>query len=59
MGRFWRYLLANFPETIDYLITVSEEQREHFNVFTEVLFEHFFDSRQEHEQQLSHVISDK
>ena len=36
VGRFWRYLLQNFPETIDFLATVEPEYRDHFNVFVEV-----------------------
>ncbi|KAG2448436.1 hypothetical protein HYH02_006328 [Chlamydomonas schloesseri] len=59
VGRFWRYLLSNFPETIDYLASVSEDQREHFNSFIEVLYDNFFDTQEEHHTQLNFFVQDK
>ncbi|PNH08685.1 hypothetical protein TSOC_004720, partial [Tetrabaena socialis] len=59
VGRFWRYLMTNFPETIDYLVSVDEEQRTHFNQFIEVLYDHFFDTSEEHQYQLYYFVNDK
>ncbi|GFR39733.1 hypothetical protein Agub_g215 [Astrephomene gubernaculifera] len=59
VGRFWRYLLSNFPETIDYLVSVDEEQRAHFNSFAEVLYDSFFDTKEEHHYQVYYYINDK
>ncbi|EFJ40756.1 hypothetical protein VOLCADRAFT_99335 [Volvox carteri f. nagariensis] len=70
-GRFWRYLLGNFPEIIgegfemysacsdDYLVSVQEEQREQFNSFIEVMYDHFFDTKDEHQHQVYYYIHDK
>lgn len=56
VGRFWRYLLQNFPETIDFLASVEQQQRDHFNGFVESLYESFFDSGDEFRVQLFGVI---
>ena len=37
VGRFWRYLLLNFPETVDFLTTCDPEHRENFGAFAEVM----------------------
>jgi hypothetical protein len=36
VGRFWRFLLQNFPETLDYLVAVDDESRDNFAAFAEV-----------------------
>lgn len=56
VGRFWRYLLQNFPETIDFLASVEQQQRDHFNGFVEALYESFFDSSDEFRVQLFGII---
>ncbi|GMH35618.1 hypothetical protein BSKO_03486 [Bryopsis sp. KO-2023] len=39
---FWRRLVDNFPELIDFLATADDEAREHFTKFSEVLYKDFF-----------------
>ena len=59
VGRFWRFLLRNFPEILDYLATVNHEQREHFNRFIETMYIDFFDSADEHSHQLNHIVNEE
>lgn len=59
IGVFWRFLLSNFPEMLDYLVSVDEEQREHFQQFIEVMYEHFFDTGSELRCQLNTVVSER
>ncbi len=40
----------------DFLAAVDDESREHFNAFADALFEDYFDSREEHNHQVNHVI---
>ena len=57
IARFWRYLLANFPEVLDYLLSVDDEQRNAFSTFIDVMYEHFFESGEENHSQLYQVVS--
>ena len=59
VGRFWRFLLRNFPEILDYLATVNHQQREHFNRFIETMYIDFFDSADEHSHQLNHIVNEE
>lgn len=59
VGRFWRFLLANFPETLDYLASADDEQRMHFSEFTEVMYEQYFESGDEMKSQLYQVVNDR
>ncbi|KAG1675594.1 hypothetical protein FOA52_014182 [Chlamydomonas sp. UWO 241] len=56
IGKFWRHLTTDFPETLDYLATVDAEQRENFNRFIEVMYTEFFDTDASMERQLNHVV---
>ena len=59
IARFWRYLLANFPEVLDYLLSVDEEQRNAFSTFIDVMYEHFFESSDDQQSQLYQVVSSR
>ncbi|GLI60514.1 hypothetical protein VaNZ11_002518, partial [Volvox africanus] len=58
-GRFWRYLLSNFPEMIDFLVSVQHEEREDFNRFIESMYEYFFDTREQHKHQVYYYVNNK
>ncbi|GAX76166.1 hypothetical protein CEUSTIGMA_g3610.t1 [Chlamydomonas eustigma] len=60
IGRsFWRYMLHSFPETIDYLATVDLSHREHFSEYIEVMYQYFFETKDEVQHQLHDIINDK
>jgi len=59
VGHFWHYLLNSFPEMLDFLASVDEQERDDFVNVIEVMYEHYFDTNQSFKCQLNNVVTDR
>jgi len=59
VGHFWSYLLSSFPEMIDFLASVEENERNEFVNVIEVMYEHYFDTNAIFKCQLNDVVTDR
>ncbi|KAF5839329.1 hypothetical protein DUNSADRAFT_1106 [Dunaliella salina] len=59
VGHFWHYLINSFPEMLDFLASVDEEDRNEFVDVIEVMFVHYFDTASNYKCQLNNVVSER
>uniref|UniRef100_A0A6S8Q6W5 Uncharacterized protein n=1 Tax=Dunaliella tertiolecta TaxID=3047 RepID=A0A6S8Q6W5_DUNTE len=59
VGHFWSYLISSFPEMLDFLASVEEEDRNDFLNVIEVMYEHYFDTANTYKVQLNSIITER
>lgn len=57
IARFWRKLVAKFPELIDFLAITDTETRDHFVVFVNALYSNYFLKKKVDKLQIFSVLN--